>query len=297
MRLIFNIVHIALFLLAISSHAAEIYRYQDDKGRWHFTDKKPLQQADTVELAKNTVKKKERVRLEARSMPGYWSLVAHNPLPVSVQIALKLDDKKHESLNKVLEPNSETVLANNIDPGKQYFFQAFWGDPNSKPQETDYYLPVKRHVEHFISQGFNGRFSHNQEPSVYAVDIALPVGTEIMAAREGTVIDVEDSFVMDGTNEYFADKANNIKILHSDGTIAIYAHLMAGGAKVSLGQVVTAGGVIGLSGSTGFSTGPHLHFSIWRNANLRIVSVPFRFKEFGQQTDAWLPERGMLLEP
>lgn len=293
------IVCFVFFILVLSPviHAAEVYRYQDEKGRWHFTDKKPVQDADTLQVSNKAAQKKETVRLEVRSMPGYWSLVAHNPLPASVQIVLNLKGERQTPLSQVLAPYSETILANNVNPRQQYHFQVFWGDPSSKPQAVDYYLPVKRNVEHFISQGFSGQFSHQQESALYAVDIALPVGTEIMAARAGIVADVEDGFVMDGTNSYFADKANNIKILHDDGTLAVYAHLLAGGAKVALGQAVKAGDVIGLSGSTGFSTGPHLHFVVWRNAYQRIVSVPFRFKEFERQVEPWLPQTGMLLEP
>jgi murein DD-endopeptidase MepM/ murein hydrolase activator NlpD len=68
-----------------------------------------------------------------------------------------------------------------------------------------------------------------------------------------------------------------VRILHDDGTWADYGHLLRYSANVVAGQRIEAGVEIGLSGSSGFSSGPHLHFVIQRNDNGRIVSVPFKF--------------------
>lgn len=83
-------------------------------------------------------------------------------------------------------------------------------------------------------------------------DIAAGMGTPIVAARPGTVVSVEGE---DG-NAY----GNNVVIDHGDGLSSMYAHMSS--MAVSGGETVAAGQVIGYVGSTGWSTGPHLHFEI-----------------------------------
>jgi len=73
--------------------------------------------------------------------------------------------------------------------------------------------------------------------------------------------------------------ANLIRVLHDDGTMAVYAHLQRDGAVVAPEQRVRTGQHIGWSGNTGFSTGPHLHFAVQVNRGMRLVSLPFRMEE------------------
>ena len=68
-----------------------------------------------------------------------------------------------------------------------------------------------------------------------------------------------------------------IEILHDDGTIAVYGHLHWDSIRVHIGQHVALGEYIADSGNTGFSSGPHLHFAVWRNAGEADVSVPVVF--------------------
>jgi len=93
-------------------------------------------------------------------------------------------------------------------------------------------------------------------------------------------MDVEEDFNRAGTDrENFADKANQVRILHTDGTMALYAHLDLASVRVRPGARVQAGTAIARSGNTGFSTGPHLHFVIQQNVGMEIRSVPFRFHQ------------------
>jgi murein DD-endopeptidase MepM/ murein hydrolase activator NlpD len=86
--------------------------------------------------------------------------------------------------------------------------------------------------------------------------------------------------------------------LHSDGTIAIYAHLAHSSIQVSPGQQVTSGQQIALAGSTGYSSGPHLHFAVQRvqrnGDKFATVSLPFNFY-VGKPALIFSPQTGMLL--
>ena len=120
-----------------------------------------------------------------------------------------------------------------------------------------YDLPYHKGKSFLMYQGYNGTFSHQNENSL---DFVMPEGTEILAAREGLVIDVLQSNNKSCPTVSCATFGNYVSILHSDGTIAQYFHIQQNGAKVNIGDTVTKGQLIALSGNTGWSNGPHLHF-------------------------------------
>ena len=93
------------------------------------------------------------------------------------------------------------------------------------------------------------RVGHN------GMDIGAGQGTTVVAAQSGTVI----------TAGWVSGFGNCIIINHGNGLWSLYGHLMNGGIQVSQGQEVTQGDVIGNVGSTGRSTGPHLHFGVYLN--------------------------------
>src|SRR5690606_35199252 len=128
-----------------------------------------------------------------------------------------------------------------------------------------------------IQQAWGGRYSHADAANRHAVDFATGHGTLVLAARDGVVMQAEGGFQEAGPDDADAeDRANFIRILHDDGTMALYAHLQTGGAQVRPGQRVRRGETIGLSGNTGRSTGPHLHFVVQANRGMRLESLPFR---------------------
>ncbi|WP_160137584.1 M23 family metallopeptidase [Chryseobacterium sp. c4a] len=124
-------------------------------------------------------------------------------------------------------------------------------------KEYKYDLPFKKGKSFSIYQGYNGSFSHQNENSL---DFNMPEGTEVVAAREGVVTDFINTNNKGCATRNCIEQANYITILHPDGTFAQYYHLKQNGVKVNIGDQVRKGDVIGFSGNTGWSKGPHLHF-------------------------------------
>jgi murein DD-endopeptidase MepM/ murein hydrolase activator NlpD len=126
-----------------------------------------------------------------------------------------------------------------------------------------------------VSQAAPDHFTHSDPSSRYAIDFEMPEGSAVHAAREGLVINVAHRFYR--LTPASQDEANFVQILHEDGTNAIYAHLQMDSIRVRPGQRVARGEYIANSGNTGFTSGPHLHFAVMRNAGMRSVSVPVIF--------------------
>lgn len=112
----------------------------------------------------------------------------------------------------------------------------------------------------------------------YTVDFAMPIGTPVHAAREGEVISVESrqdrACFTSGCGKF----ANRVAIRHADGTIGWYFHLAKASVLVDVGDRVQRGQVIALSGNTGYSNVPHLHFGVYAELGEgELQSIDVRF--------------------
>ncbi len=154
----------------------------------------------------------------------------------------------------------------------------------TEPQRFVYMRPFSENANAYISQGFNGQSSHNDSLNAYAIDFALLLGTPVLAARNGIVMEVIDGNPdLGGSRVSDLDNANLIRIVHDDDSMAVYGHLLEGSALVKPGQWVAAGTVIAQSGNSGFSHGPHLHFAIQINSGMQLISIPFTMQNFNDQ--------------
>lgn len=138
-----------------------------------------------------------------------------------------------------------------------------------------YSLPFEKSKSYIMVQGYESLFSHHGN---YAVDFKMKPGTKVMAAREGIVVFVREGNRAGGLGKKYVGKGNGITIKHSDGTYAHYWHLQYNGALVSVGDTVRRGQHIGLSGSTGFSAFPHLHFEVTRQPRISKDDIPVLFQ-------------------
>ncbi len=141
-----------------------------------------------------------------------------------------------------------------------------------------YDLPYAPGHKFKVTQGYNGKFSHTGS-NQYAIDWQMPEGTLVLAARGGVIVRVKDDSDRGGPSMDY-DKYNNyVLIRHEDGTLGHYCHLQKGGCLVKPGQIVAAGDAIAHSGNTGFSSGPHLHFCVFKTRDGRQrLSLPVKFR-------------------
>ena len=127
-----------------------------------------------------------------------------------------------------------------------------------------YNLPFKKGGNYLISQGYFTKGSH---ANIFALDFAMPEGTQVLAAREGQVVEVVQKNLRGCDSEACKNSDNYILILHPDGSYAKYGHLKQNGAAVAKGDIVAVDQMLAYSGNTGWSTTPSLHFEVYRDTD------------------------------
>lgn len=127
-----------------------------------------------------------------------------------------------------------------------------------------------------ITQQFGDTAFSRSNPGVYSgkghngIDLGVSVGEPVLSAEAGTVLGTGDT----DTTCAGASYGKWILIRHTNGLSTLYAHLST--IRVSAGQTVGRGETIGLSGNTGYSTGPHLHFTVFASQGVEIRQLPSR---------------------
>ncbi|MBW8454769.1 MAG: peptidoglycan DD-metalloendopeptidase family protein [Pseudomonas sp.] len=277
---------LGLPLLASPALALTIYKYTDANGVVTYSDQAAPGAQVFVFRDRMVEKLDTQVKLETRKHDAGETLLVRNDLFAPVDIELKLENVENavgapaKPIRWVLPPRSQIRLATLAprDASKPLKYtpklRHALGDPRLIPKPYKYPLPW-RGGPFRLTQGANGQYSHFTPKGRYAVDIAMPEGTPIVAARGGMVVKIENEQSGRGNNP----AGNFVRILHDDGTMGVYLHLMKGSVAVREGQRVETGTRIARSGNTGNSTGPHLHFVVQRNVGLAIESIPFDFSQ------------------
>jgi murein DD-endopeptidase MepM/ murein hydrolase activator NlpD len=280
---------LAGLLAAVAAGAAaenRVYRWTDADGRVHYSDHVPpgTRQAQRVSVPEGDPSGLAQMLI---GRDGDTRIVRVRNLlagPIEVRLGTSADGELLSEpvlpLGEVLPGGQEQVLASIYGSARggevSILLQATPGDPGAREQNVTYALPVED-ASLELGQGFHGSFSHDDEENRYAIDLVAPIGTPVLAARAGIVMQTQADFERGGADrEHYSARVNFIRILHDDGTMALYAHLMEGGVMVRQGQRVGLGQLIGYSGNSGFTTGPHLHFALQVNRGMRLVSIPFR---------------------
>jgi len=151
--------------------------------------------------------------------------------------------------------------------GKEGTFRAFWFQPTGT-RTGRYYDEKGNSVEKSllktplkyarVSSGFNPKRMHpvlHRVRGHFGVDYAAPTGTPVWAAASGVIT----------TRAPSGGAGNLVVIKHDDGLVTKYMHLSKFAKNQKVGQRVEAKTVIGFVGTTGLSTGPHLHFGVIKN--------------------------------
>jgi murein DD-endopeptidase MepM/ murein hydrolase activator NlpD len=131
---------------------------------------------------------------------------------------------------------------------------------------TSWVKPVKKYTKSasYAQNGGMWQSTHSGQ------DFAVASGTQVYAAHGGTVVKAGSNGAGDGPAY-----GNAVVIKHGNGTYSQYAHLSK--IQVKAGQIVKTGQRIALSGNTGNSSGPHLHFEIRTTANYGTAVDPVAF--------------------
>ncbi|OAI93684.1 peptidoglycan DD-metalloendopeptidase family protein [Pseudomonas putida] len=276
----------ALLFAAGPALAKTIYQHRDAFGVVTYSDRPIAGSRPFIFRDRMDEKLDSQVHLQVTPHPGGVHFSVYNELYAPVEVELRLErlgnarEAGPRVVRRVIPARATVALAGltAIQPGQKISYKetlrTALGDPALRPQAYRYPLPW-RGGPFRLTQGPNGRFSHFGPKGRYAMDIAMPEGTPIIAARAGVVVKVENRQNGRGTQP----SGNFVRVLHNDGTMGVYLHLQRGSVVVREGQQVAYGTPLARSGNTGRSTAPHLHFVVQRNVGLAVESIPYQFNQ------------------
>jgi len=232
----------AASLCALPAAAQQVFRYKDRNGQWVYTDRPPNGQRSTETVGIASTAASPRILVQPRSSVRGVALVAVNECRCTVEFGVKASEAggTEQAARAVVAPRSEQVLLEIAAPpglGEIRFDYGYViGDPGAvHAPPVPYRAPFATARSFTVSQAAPDAVTHRDKGSRNAVDIAMPVGTAVHAAREGLVINVAHRYFRGGTTQEVRDEANFVQVLHDDGTTAVYAHLQLNTVRVRPG--------------------------------------------------------------
>jgi len=249
----------------------ESLRQFQNSVREHVTELNNLKVDLETKMAEVERKRRELITLKAK-LADQKKIVEYNKREKDV--LLKTTKNKESEYRKILA--EKTALRDAFEQEMLEYESAlqFEIDPAKLPRTGSGVLSWPLDGV-FITQHF-GNTSFSKSAPVYngrghnGIDLRASVGTPVKAAAGGRVAGTGDTDnVCPG-----ASYGKWIVVTHDNGLSTLYAHLSL--IKVSEGQTLSRGDVVGYSGNTGYSTGPHLHFTVYATQGMRIVDLKSR---------------------
>ncbi len=247
----------------------------NDELQIHITKNKEDLNFEVIPIISET--RKEAFTLEINNSPYYDIIKATNSKKIAQifvdafknSLNFKVDIHKGDKLVMIYDRmyrlgrpfSMPTLDVSMIQMGKKRHYVYRYTDDrfyDESGAEVEGFLLARPVRGARISSGFTLKRWHpilHKYRAHLGIDYAARPGTPIMAAGNGRII------FCGRTNGY----GNLIKIAHSDGYVTIYAHQRAFRKGIRRGKYVKQGQIIGYVGTTGLSTGPHLHFGLYKN--------------------------------
>ncbi len=244
-------------------------------------------QAQQVSLKRDSVSStKEYVSLYVKNnmlSSIFFKVIPKDSIPKTIVFSENTVIKPSERVNNFIKipRNILKTDTSKINIYDYFSFKFGYGDPSTVKHNDSYryLLPYKKRRK--LIQGNFGSFSHDHIASNHAFDFGTKIGDTIYAAREGKVVMIKENSKKYGRTRKFINDGNYDIIQHNDGTTASYFHLNFNGALVEKGAIVKRGQAIGISGMTGFTTIPHLHFVVHMpTKKYGNVSIPIEFEGY-----------------
>ena len=216
-------------------------------------DLKALQAEITEKKEQLEDSKAEREAAKAELVHKKSELDKQRQQAIALVNEINDNEEENQATLDALDKEEERILAEALRKSRELAAQQAAAGQSSHSNPGGYIWPVD---SRYITSTVGGRASPGGIGSTNhkGTDIGrVGYTSSIYAAKSGTVI----------VSQYSSSYGNYVVISHGSGNTTLYAHMST--RKVSEGQYVNQGDVIGITGSTGHSTGPHLHFEITEN--------------------------------